>query len=912
MKPERSQQIDEIFQAALDLPTDQRAAYLDQACAGDDELRDEVESLISSYEQAGSFIEQPAIEVDASVVAGPLTSAMAGASIGHYQIIEPLGSGGMGEVYLALDTRMDRKVALKLLPQYFTEDQERVRRFQQEARAVLALNHPNIVTIYEVGQADDKHFIATEFIEGETLRQRMSHGPWKLGESIDIASQVAGGLTAAHEAGIIHRDIKPENVMLRRDGYAKVLDFGLAKLTERPAITADTEAPTRVNVKTDPGIVMGTANYMSPEQARGLKVDGRTDIWSLGVVLYEMITGRVPFAGETPSDVIVSTLEKEAPPLARYSTEVPAELQRIVDKALRKSREERYQTVKDLYLDLRNLKQEREVDARLERSLQSHADGREAATANVGQAAAAAVGRESTARTAGVGVAYPTSSAEYLISVIRRHRRGVVLGLVTIVLAAALLSYFWIVRNSERTETSAAVRSIAVLPFKPLGSDANDAVLGFGMADTLITRLSSLRQIIVRPTGAVSKYTGASQDPVAAGRELNVDAVLEASIQRSGDRVRVTLRLVRVSDGLSLWTQTVDEQVNDTFAVQDRVAEQVARALVPQLTGNEKDLVAKHYTQNPDAYRLYMNGRYLWNKGTVEDWRKAIEYFNLAIEKDPNYALAYTGLADAYLSMVADSLMPKAEAIPKAKQAAMMAFRLDDTLAEGHVSLGRIKAYYDWDWSGAELEFKRAVELDPNSSIAHREYGCYLAAVGRSDQAIAEAKQGRDLDPLSQQANFYVAWTLISAHRHDEAIEQSRQVLETFPVGHFWIGMAYLGKSRYEEAIAEFEKTLSRSRDHITAKASLGYAYGMSGKRAQAEKVLADLEELFKQRKGSPYNIAMIYAGLGKKDQAFAWLEQAYLDHSRPLATGLKVSPTWDKLRSDARFADLLRRMGLG
>src|SRR5436309_3653682 len=359
MNSKRSQEIDEIFQAALDLPWEQRVAYLDQACAGDHELRAEAQSLISSYERSGSFIEQPAIEVDASVVAGPLTGAMVGESIGHYQIIEPLGSGGMGEVYLASDTRMDRKVALKLLPQYFTEDHERVRRFQQEARAALALNHPNIVTIYEIGQVDGKHFIATEFIEGETLRQRMSHGPLKLGESIDIASQVAGGLTAAHEAGIIHRDIKPENIMLRRDGYAKVLDFGLAKLSEPKADrgpraggprgvviatgSGGSEDATRVQVNTTPGMVMGTVSYMSPEQARGKETDARTDIWSLGVVLYEMLSGTVPFTGETINHTIVLILEKEPPLL----TNVPAE-QRIVRKSMTKDVEMRYQSARDL------------------------------------------------------------------------------------------------------------------------------------------------------------------------------------------------------------------------------------------------------------------------------------------------------------------------------------------------------------------------------------------------------------------------------------------------------------------------------------------------------------------------------------------------------------------------------------
>jgi TolB-like protein/DNA-binding winged helix-turn-helix (wHTH) protein/Flp pilus assembly protein TadD len=488
-------------------------------------------------------------------------------------------------------------------------------------------------------------------------------------------------------------------------------------------------------------------------------------------------------------------------------------------------------------------------------------------------------------------------------------RRRVVAVAITAVALAAALVYVW---TSTRPQPAAAptITSIAVLPFKPLGSDASDESLGFGMADTLITRLSNIKQLVVRPTSAVRKFTSPEQDPAAAGRELKVDAILEGSIQRAGDRIRVTLRLVRVSDGSSIWAGQFDEQVNDFLAVQDRVSERVAHALVPQITGEEQKLLAKHYTENAEAYQLYMRGRYHWSKINPADWNKAVDYFNRAIEKDPDYALAYTGLADAYVSIVADSLIPKPEAIPKAKQAATTALRLDDTLAEAHVSLGRIKAFYDWDWPGAEGEFKRAIELNPNSADAHREYASYLTTVGRSEQAIAEAKQARELDPLSQLANYHVAWALIAARRYDEAIEQSKQVLGTFPAAHLWLGWAYLGKGRYTEAVSEFEKRLSLSKDEAVTRAHLGYAYAAAGRRGEAEKVLADLNELFRQRQVSPYYIAIVYAGLGGKEQAFGWLEKAYQEHSRPLG-GLKVNPVWDNLRSDPRFADLLRRIGL-
>lgn len=486
------------------------------------------------------------------------------------------------------------------------------------------------------------------------------------------------------------------------------------------------------------------------------------------------------------------------------------------------------------------------------------------------------------------------------------------------VVLAVLALYLWTQRESapvlqttkETTPAAVpAIKSIAVLPFKPLGSDGGDEDLGFGMADTLITRLSNIKQFIVRPTSAVRKFTSPEQDPLAVGRELQVDAVLEASLQRAGDRVRVTLRLVRVSDGMTLWARKFDERADDFLAVQDRVSEQVAQALVPQMTGEEQKLLTKHYTENAEAYRLYTMGRYHWGQNTPADWNKSIDYFNRAIERDPDYALAYAGLTNSYLSIIADSLIPKAEAIPKARQAAMTALRLDDTLAEAHVALGRVKTYYDWDWAGAEREFKRAIELNPNSGDAHREYAAYLTNIGQSEQAIAEARQARELDPLTQVTNFHVAWALVSARRYDEAIAESQQVLEIFPSAHLWIGFAYIGEGRYEEAIAEFEKKLSFSKDDMNTRAHLGYAYGAAGKRGQAEKVLAELRRLFEQRQASPYHVAVVQAGLGEKEQAFVWLERAYQEHSRQLASGLKANPVWNNLRSDPRFADLLRRM---
>ena len=464
--------------------------------------------------------------------------------------------------------------------------------------------------------------------------------------------------------------------------------------------------------------------------------------------------------------------------------------------------------------------------------------------------------------------------------------------------------------NSKAPGSRAQIRSIAVLPFKSLPPDSQDENLGFQMADTLITRLSNIKQLSVRQISSVRGFTS-SADPVAAGRELKVDAVLDASVQRIGDQNRVTLRLVNVRDGSVLWSDIVDKNANDPFAVQDAVATAVVHALTPQLTGEEKSSLQKRYTESPEAHRLCMLARFHLGTADPEDWEKAFNYFNAAIEKDPAYALAYSGLAYSYLSLVADARLPKDEAIPKARQAVIKALQLDDTLPEAHVASARIMAYYDWDWSGAEREFKRAIELNANSADAHREYAGFLTSLGRTDESIAEAKQARELDPLTQVTNFQVAWALIGARRYDEAVAESEPLTGTYPNANYWIGVAYLGKGMYEQAIDRFEKTLSHSKSHQLAQANLGYAYGASKQRDKARKVLAEFEELFKQRKTSPYYIAMIYAGLEEPDQTFAWLEKAFTEHSRPLVTGLKVSPMWANLRSDPRFENLLQRMHL-
>jgi DNA-binding winged helix-turn-helix (wHTH) protein/TolB-like protein/Tfp pilus assembly protein PilF len=491
-------------------------------------------------------------------------------------------------------------------------------------------------------------------------------------------------------------------------------------------------------------------------------------------------------------------------------------------------------------------------------------------------------------------------------------RARVLVALVVILVVAAAAVIYFPRSLTKPVGAGASIKSIAVLPFKPLSADGGEEYLGLGIADTLITKLNGVSQLIVRPTSAVSKYTGTGQDALAAGRELGVESVLEGSTHRSGDRLRVTARLIRVSDGKLLWAGKFDENQTDMFKVEDSISEKVGGALALTLSGEEKRLLSKHYTNDPDAYQAYMIGRYNWNQGTVSGWKKGFEYFNQAIEKDPNFALAHCGLAEIYLDLGADLLSP-AEAMPKAKAEAMKAIEIDDTLAEAHTSMGSVKAFYDWDWQAAEEEFKWAIQLNPNSALAHQAYGTFLAPMGRHDESIGEMKRARDLYPFVPATSESLGWGFYFAGRYGEAIAELRGTLEmdaNMAEAHQFIGQAYRQQGKYDESIAELQKAVSLSGGEATQKAILATAYAMSGRRAEAKKVLAEVEKLSQQRYVSPYYVAMIYAALGEKEQALAFLERAYGERSRRLVF-LKVNPVWDSLRSDPRFADLVRRVGL-
>jgi eukaryotic-like serine/threonine-protein kinase len=898
MTPERWQQLKQIFQSALELNPAERSAFLAQACANDSELRSEVESLISSHDQAGDSIEVMAAEAATEILADEQTGSIVGKRIGRYQVVSHIGRGGMGEVFLTQDTNLGRKVALKLLRGEFTGNEERLRRFRQEARAASALNHPNILTIHEIGQDDTVHFMATEYVEGETLRQRLASAGMKLTEALDVAIQVASALAAAHEAGIVHRDIKPENIMVRRDGYAKVLDFGLAKLTERAAVSSDSQWPTLGHVETNPGVVMGTVQYMSPEQARGLEVDARTDIFSLGVVLYEMLAGRTPFAGETPSDAIVSLLDKEPAPLSSYSPEVPTELERIVSKSLCKDRDERYQVVKDLLIDLKSLRDELTFGAKLERSVPPEVSSGAMGSGAGGQ----------TVQTERLEAVHPTSSAEYIVTGIKRHKWVAALSLAALAVAVAAVTYFYSLRSGGTT-----INSMAVLPFVNTSADPDTEYLSDGITESLINSLSQLPNLRMIARTSAQRYKGRETDLQAVARELGVQAVLTGKVMRRGDQLAISVELVDARDNRHIWGEQYNRRLSDVLVVQQEIAREIAERLRARLTGEERRRITRNYTENVEAYQLYLRGRHHWNKRTAEGLRQAIDYFQQAIDRDPNYALAYSGLADCYSNLQGYAGAPPREMRPRARAAALRALEIDDSLAEAHASLG-LNSHQSWQWAEAERELKRAIELNPNYASAHQWYSLWLEVMGRSDEALGENRRAQELDPLSPIINTNFARFYMLRGEVDTAINECRKVIElspNFPQAHVILGLAYQQQGRHEEAIAELQKAVELSGRGNLPLGALGYSYAVAGRRSEALAVLKELEDKYARGESMGASVAWIHTGLGDKDQAFASLEREFQERGASLTNGILIYPFFDTLRSDPRYADLRRRMGL-
>lgn len=883
-------QIEEIYHAALEKTAHDREVFLNGSCGDNVELRREVESLLKFDEQAADFIETPPEDLAAALFEKGAKQELVGKTLGHYRVLSLLGAGGMGEVYLAEDVRLDRKIALKILPPEFAADEARMGRFVREAKSASALNHPNIITIYEIGEIDANHFIAAEYIEGETLLQRLKKQPFDLITALDISVQVASALDTAHRAGIVHRDVKPENIMVRPDGLAKVLDFGIAKLTEeRPGeaatrrrgeednslISASPRLSVSASQQTNPGTVIGTATYMSPEQAKGMRIDARSDIFSFGIVLYEMFALRRAFDGETPLEIISSILKDEPPPIQ----ELPPEIDRIVRKMLRKNRDERYQTADVLLTDLKNARR-------------------------VAEFSGAALPHAAKAPTS--VPALQMSSAEYIMTEVKKHKSG--LAAISLALIALIGTGFWFF-NLRAASQNAPENSIAVLPFQNVNGDQNTEFLSDGIAETLINNFTKSGALRVTARSTAFRYRGRDSEPQTIGAELGVGVILTGKVWQIGEGLSIQVDLVNAADGTQIWGDKYDGKAADILEIQQKIARDVTGHL--RLTPPEQQQAAKKDTEISEAYKFYLRGRYHWNKRTAEDLKKAIQEFKQAADLDPNYAPAFVGLADCYILLEEYAGTPATETLPEAKAFATRALEIDESLGEAHVSLGVINSQM-WQWEAAEYHFTWAIQLNPKYPIAYLWFCTYLRDTERLDEALAAIKQAQSLDPLSSIINVNVGMMHLAKGDADSAFEQLEDVIELDPnywTARSWLGLALLKQGRNSEALAQLQKGVELSRGANRALAFLGYGKAVTGNRAEALAIVKELEEKYAGQEATILNIAAVYAGLGDKDQSFEWLEKNLESRSGESAR-IRWYPPFELLRGDPRYQSLLRRMG--
>ena len=868
MEAERWHLIEKIYHSALDRDPSERAIFLETACSADEDLRREVESLLASSSDAGTFIESPAVQVAAGLLTKEeieketaAESLLPGTSISHYQIVEKIGAGGMGEVYRAHDPRLGRDVALKVLPAALTGDPDRLRRFEQEARAAAALNHPNILAIYDVGTWQyGIPYVVAELLEGETLRARLQNGPLPIRTAILIASQICMGLAAAHDKGIVHRDLKPDNLWLTKDGGVKILDFGLAKLLPEKLVPPDLEATATETTSTR---IMGTLGYMSPEQIRGRSLDQRTDIFSLGAVLYELLSGRRAFQGPTPADTISAILTRDPAELSSTNEAIPAVVSGIVRRSLEKNPDDRFHSARDVAFAL----------------------------------------------TAASDPAIPEVNNSSRITAFNRK----LLLMFFLVITAFACLWLWspasIRRVLGRTST---VRAIAVLPLENLSGNSEQDYFADGMTDELITELANIPDVRVISRSSVKQFRATQQPLSEIANKLHVDAVLEGSVLKQGDRVRITTQLVRASNDLHIWAHTYEGGLSDIIRLQNDVARSVAGAINAKLNPASEQSPQAHPTPVPPAaYDAYLKGLYSSGKLTPDDMQKSYDSFSAAIAADPNFAPAYAGLAEAYSWAAGLEFLPSNQALPKAEAAANRALELDPQIAMAHHALAWVDYALKWDYSSAENEFRRAITLAPNNSTAHLWYGMFLAQRNRPAESLAEMARAKELDPFSDIVNGLSLTPLMTTREYDKVIAQAIQLLQSNPndgLAGWFLMSAYEESGDYANAIAQQEK--------------LALSWG--GNAQQVAKDFATLRNdfrdhgprsywLYREKSAAtdPFGLGVAQAHLAETDAMFTNLGKACEQHSTALLYNIQTEPAFDPYRSDPRFRALLQKMSL-